>query len=177
MKLFFMRHGEAEFNLTHIHNYIPKNINGLTAHGKEQVNGSSKILKKYRFDAVFVSELKRARESAAIACKGIRVKVIIDPRINERNSGMEGKNEKEYLKIMHDDFFHKKLPGGESFQEEKSRLLKFLNSLKNKKFNRVLIVSHQEPIQIMIGLIDNLSDEEMVKRKIKNAEIVIRELN
>lgn len=177
MKLYFIRHGEAEFNLTHIHNYIPKNINHLTARGIKQAKESSIVLKTITFDAVFVSELMRARETAGILCMSRKIKRTIEPRINERRSGMEGKSEEEYLKLVQKDFFYKKLPGGESFQEEKLRLLDFLQSLKNKKYRNVLIVSHQEPIQIMLGILDGLSDEEMVKRILKNAEIVVRKLH
>ena len=64
-ELWLVRHGETEWSLNGKHTSrtdIP-----LTEHGRERAVELRDYLKGTKFDAVFVSPMKRARETCAIA--------------------------------------------------------------------------------------------------------------
>jgi broad specificity phosphatase PhoE len=59
-----------------------------------------------------------------------------------------------------------------SFEDRRKLIFDFLDELKKKKYKKVLIVTHDHTIQVMFGYFYGLSNEEMVKHKTKNCEIV-----
>ena len=65
MKLFLIRHGESENNFNKLYSgqCNPK----LTELGKRQAESIRPILEKVDFDAVYSSDLVRARETCGIA--------------------------------------------------------------------------------------------------------------
>jgi len=42
-------------------------------------------------------------------------------------------------------------PNGESFNQMKSRVLKFIKSLENKNYKKVLVVSHEGPVRAILS--------------------------
>ncbi len=172
MKAYFMRHGQTNYNVKDICSYkITKKVH-LTKLGKEQVEKIAEKLKKEDLVVIFVSQLWRTRESAEIINKYHNVKIIEDKRINDRKTGFDERPHSEYLKAIEKDKFNIKLKGGESFQEEKARVFSFLYDLKKMKYERVLVVTHEEPIKIINGYFNNLSDGKMLELKVPNAYLI-----
>lgn len=167
-----MRHGESEYNPEHRINFDPKTEVNLTAKGKKQILASAKELKGFRFDVVFASELLRTQESAILFCKGRDLKIQVDKRLNELKSGMEGEISTIYDKLRSEsgDITRFKLKGFESFLDAKKRVLDFLEELKKKKYARVMVVTHEAIVQSARAIFGELSDEDALLTKVKNAQ-------
>jgi len=176
MDVYLIRHGQTNYNLRLVINEDPKKPVFLNALGKEQAKQAAEEVKSIHFDAIFSSEFPRAKQTAAIINKYHRLPVKIDTRLNESRSGFEGRNLREFLEYIGEDIFTKKPPHGESFQEVKTRLLSFIQDIRNSDYEKVLLVSHAEPLQIINGYFMQLSDRESYAIQIDNCQIIRHKL-
>ena len=181
MKLYVVRHGQSIYNTQGKLNDVPPgDYNGLTELGQAQAKTTAHELKGVEFDALFVSEFARTKETARIINEHHKLLPVIEPRINERKMGSEGKMFHEYLHQIKDDPFNITLPGGESFQDIKQRIANFLEELKTRDYENVLIVTHGQPVHVMYGYFNKLTDVEMYKNDkddtIKNASVHVFDL-
>lgn len=88
MRIFFVRHGQSESNLKKVmagHKDVL-----LTDKGREQALETAKKLKDYDIDIMFVSPLKRARETAEIinSIRENKIPMIIKEELTEVNYGI-----------------------------------------------------------------------------------------
>jgi len=171
MIFFFVRHGETNYNVDGLANDNPAKNVYLTPRGIEQAKVVADKLKYKKFEIIFVSELNRTMETAAIINQCHNAPIRVDQRINDRKTGFDGKPVKEFYKAMEKDIFNTKINDGESFQEEKERLHSFINDLKKLSHDSVLIVTHGEPLKIIHGYFENLTDSQMYEKRFDNAEI------
>ena len=168
MKIFFVGHGETEWNalgLIQGQADIPLNSNG-----RKQARFLGQQLSKVYFDYIISSPLSRAIETAEIICKNSR-EIYIDDLLKEISYGIcEGQNLKEIhmetcceLHSFFSDPKHYQPPeGGESISELKERARIFLQKLifqKNDN-NNILVSTHGAYIRSIIGVINHLSDAE-----------------
>lgn len=172
MKAYFIRHGQTNYNVLDLCNDDPNKDAHLTELGKQQAGIVREKIKGIKLDAVIISELPRTKETASIITKNQQVKFIVEPRINDRKTGFEGKPVSDFLEALKPDIFNLKFNNGESFQEEKKRVFSFLEELKNYNFTNVLVVAHGEILQIINGYFNSLSDQEMWDIKIDNCRIL-----
>jgi broad specificity phosphatase PhoE len=97
------------------------------------------------FDAIFCSDLKRAVDSAALAF-GRNAPIIIDPRLRECNYGSFNGQPSSIVEPMQTQMITKAFPGGESYEDVKSRIKNFLDDVKMKyEGKRIAIVAHKAP--------------------------------
>ncbi len=88
IELWLMRHGETEWSLSGQH--TSRTDISLTEKGRERAEVLRDYLKETKFDAVFVSPMKRARETCAIA--GFADRAVVDDDLKEWDYGIyEGK--------------------------------------------------------------------------------------
>ncbi len=172
MKVYFVRHGQSNYNIKNICNSDPKKRVYLTGLGKRQIQDVRKRLRKEKIEVMFVSEFPRTRESANIVNKNRNVPIIIDKRINDRKTGFEGKSYFDFIKFIEKDPFRIKPKGGESFQEEKKRVFSFLGDLIKINYSVILVVAHEEIIKIVKGYFDRLSEEEMWGVRVENGQVM-----
>lgn len=172
MKVYFMRHGESEYNVVRRINFDPKREVGLTVKGKDQVKKSASELHDIRFDAIYASQFPRTQESAKIMAEGRRKKVKTDKRLNELKTGFEGESVEEYYKAREgvESLSEFKVKGYESFLDAKKRVYGFLQELRKKKYARVLVVAHEAIVQSARALFNELNDEEAFATPVKNAQ-------
>jgi alpha-ribazole phosphatase len=172
MKIYFMRHGQSEYNLTNKINCSSKVEANLTLKGKDQAQMAAEKLSDLRFDAIYVSEFTRTQETAAIIAKGRRIKIKVDKRLNELNTGFEGEDAEEYNEARKDsgDILNFKIAGKESFLELKKRVLNFLNDLKKTNHARILVVTHEPVVKAARAIFGELGDEASLLTPIKNAQ-------
>lgn len=147
MKITLIRHGES---IANVGNYIsddPRKPVGLTEKGRAQATLCALRLRDESFTHAYVSEFPRAQETAAILLSHHACTLNIDPRLNERKSGMDGLPVHLFNDPLRLDPLNYKTPHGESFMEQMARVRSFLDELAIRHPDgRILAVSHENPI-------------------------------
>ncbi|MBT4435391.1 2,3-diphosphoglycerate-dependent phosphoglycerate mutase [bacterium] len=106
-KLVLLRHGESQWNLEN--RFTGWTDVGLTLKGKNEAKASGKILKtnNFKFDRVYISLLKRARDTMELCLKEMSLKNIniqSSWRLNERHYGdLQGLNKLQTAKKYGDE--------------------------------------------------------------------------
>lgn len=96
--IYIVRHGESQDNANGI--LAGHTDNELTENGKNQARERAEDFKDIKFDAVFSSDLARARQTAEIAKVNKELVVNTKEIIRERYFGeFEGKSVDEYIKL------------------------------------------------------------------------------
>ena len=156
-KILIVRHGKTEYNSS-------RKFCGITdidmiPFGYRQIERVRDRLAKEKIDAVFCSDLKRARVSAEIITQGRKLKIEAVPELREMNYG---RCEKLAWDEISKDFpdvsqgmiarsLELNFPEGESLQELGSRIKKFAAVL--KKFppeQTILVVGHSGPLGALV---------------------------
>ncbi len=157
--LYFVRHGEAAYNLLDRVNSHPDVRNDLTVTGREQAACCRSALASVAIEVIYCSEFPRARQTAEIINQGGGVPIVVDRRINETGAfAFEGLPCSAWHRAQVPDRLNAVVPGCESFAEMKSRLQRFLERLREIPQQRILIVSHEEPIQVLLGMLEDVPD-------------------
>ena len=169
MKVYIARHGQVLHNLLEQYN---TNNEDLTPLGITQAEELKEKIKEYNFDIVISSPLLRALHTANI----INVKkkeIIIDERLKERDCGnLSGKplnitNREEYWNY----YTNIQYGTAENIVPFFERIYEFLNELKKKDYNSVLIVAHSGVSKAFSGYFEGIQDGKFLKRGLKNCEI------
>ncbi|MFP4329083.1 MAG: histidine phosphatase family protein [Spirochaetaceae bacterium] len=162
-ELCLIRHGETDWNLkglTQGATDIP-----LNALGREQARITGSYIRQERWDAVYSSDLSRARETATIIAAALRehpgaaasLEVALEPRLRERGFGeAEGLDVVERKSRYRDS---ESIPGSESWENVRLRGLAVLEELAERHRNeRVLVVSHGG---LIISVLSELSSGKL----------------
>ena len=175
--LYFVRHGEADYNLLDRVNCRPDVRNNLTITGKEQAACCSKELAHVDVEIIYCSQFPRTRQTAELLNQRFAVAIVEDCLINETGAfAFEGKPTSAWHKAQVPDRLTAEVPGCESFQEMKQRLVIFLEKLKNVPEKQIVVVSHEEPIQVMVGLLENVPDASSIQRPISHCYPIVIEI-
>ena len=148
-KIFMMRHGEAEHNVSNTISGSNDTPSHLTEKGKEEAKEAAAQLKDKNIDVVIASPLFRTQETAEIITEELGLDasmVISDERIVETQTGLEGKPISEYRSCFENNLekFTKACDGGETLIEMKNRVGDFLYEIhETHKDKNVLIVGHE----------------------------------
>lgn len=170
MKIYFVRHGETDWNKE-------RKIQGqvdipLNEFGRHLARETAKGLRDVLFDVCFTSPLGRARETAEIILQGRDVPILEDKRILEMNFGVlegkccskEGWDVPDSFQMFFDDPVHYQAPeGGEDFQAVRERTGDFLNWLfaqEQYRDSTVLVTTHGAA---MAGLLNNLKKKPLAE--------------
>lgn len=155
MKIYLVRHGQTIENARKI--LMGHRPGHLTRQGIRQAKLLGQQLDGQKFDTIYCSDLKRAKDTLKIILKYIPKTPIIYTRdLRETNLGAwQGKMwGKLSFKDLPGNFMTKKPPGGESLQDLQNRISKFLNSIKKKHpNNKILIISHNAAIRMFLAII------------------------
>jgi broad specificity phosphatase PhoE len=102
---------------------------------------------------LYVSRLQRAQETAAIVNTRHCAQLHVDARLDDRRSGFEGLPVETYLQAMQaaPAPFDWAAPGGESYRQLVARSQAFLADLRGSGLETVLVVTHHEVLQALIG--------------------------
>ena len=167
--VFFVRHGEADYNLLDRVNCHPHVANNLTVTGREQAACCAASLSRSVVEVIYCSEFPRAQQTAEIINRHFNAPVVTDSLINETGAfAFEGKPCRFWHEAQIPDRFTATVEGCESFADMKNRLALFLDKLRGIPVGHILVVSHEEPIQLMTGLIEGLPDEDAKSRPISH---------
>jgi alpha-ribazole phosphatase len=125
----------------------------LSELGRMQAKEAGKRLAKEQFDAIYVSPLSRAKETASILCTEAALdfdSVLYDERLQEMDFGeFEGYSYEQLsferpdlAKRMESDWLNCVFEGGESPAMFAQRVRDFFESLKKSEHRRVLVIAH-----------------------------------
>ena len=155
-RLLLVRHGETEFNsVGRIQGHTDID---LSHKGRHQVELLADYLADEPIDVIYSSDLRRAARSAEIIAAPHRKSIIKRPELREINYGkIQGLTLPEVEKQFPDVaklWFTRPLslqfPGGESVDQLRARVARFLSELKPEPEQTVLIVAHGGPLRFAI---------------------------
>ena len=168
MKIIFIRHGESEANIAGCINDDPAKPVHLTELGRAQAESLASSLHSEPFTLAYASEFPRAMETAAILLRHHACQLIIDSRLNERRSGMDGLPVDTFNDLVRRDPLRIKPEKGESFLEQMERLRSFLDEIAGRQPEAVVLaVSHENPILAALALSDE-DPEKVVRGSLAN---------
>lgn len=147
--IILVRHGETDWN-------VARRVQGqsdrpLTERGRSQAHALAEALAGERLDAVYASDLSRARHTAEAVAAPRGLEVRTDPRLREKHFGTwEGLTDSEVLAR----FPHAR-PGhwgdGETPDEVVNRVLESLRAIAaTHPGERVLVVTHGGPLRAVL---------------------------
>lgn len=170
-EIYVIRHVQAEGNL---YRHLQGQWDGdVTRHGVEQMERLAERLRGIPFDAVYSSDLRRARFTALAVTRGRDIPLITDRRLREINIGpWEGRpfanalwETPELFETFLNDPEHFALEGAETYAQVRARALEALEDIAAANPGRTLAVtSHGITIRCLLtGLLGvPLSDTETV---------------
>lgn len=132
----------------------------MSEKGREQARLIAERLKNEKVEAIYCSDLKRAKETAEEIAKFHKLKVIVDKRLKEFDFGDftprvnkfefwpdYKKKESERLGILH---WEVKTPNGESEWDHVLRIRSFLEDIKKHKGD-IVVVAHGGTNKVFFG--------------------------
>ena len=190
--VYFVRHGESTSNERNI--FAGVLDVELTAFGKMQARQAGYDIKKkgVTFDAIYVSHLKRARQTCDIALavsgalKAPDIEPQIDHRISEKSFGIFAQRNKNLLRLaLGYEGFEKLLhshnetpPSGESIQQVYDRVAQFYEHEIVPRLERgenVLVVCHQYVLEPLALYLSGLPATDYHHLKLPNGKALSRE--
>ena len=173
MKVYIVRHGEVLHNALKIYNNENEDLN---ENGVKQAEELKYKIKDLEFDVIISSPLIRAKHTAEIININNK-EIIIDNRLEERNPGslsgqpLEVTNREEYWN------YNTEIQYGtsENIKDFVKRVYDFLDELKNKDYENVLIVTHSGVSKAFSGYFEGIQDGKFLNRGLKNCEIKMYE--
>ena len=159
-EFYVLRHGQSEANVQGLivsapDLGVPKF--GLTDDGQRQVKAvlESERNQFAKISLVYASDFRRARETAELVGAACNVPVSLASQLRERDFGQwEGRNDSHYKTVWRadaEDGLHK-MWNVESVVEVAERMSGFVEKLdQSHRDERILLVSHGDPLQILIA--------------------------
>ena len=169
-RYFIFRHGHSEVQVEKAAGRTVKDKNcGLTIEGREEVSASAQKLKKEGVDLIVASDTERAKETAEIASRIIKTKIIFDKRLREFNTGgLDSQSTEKILDYLcsQDDPTTAILPNGESLSDVQKRAYRCLADLDKKYKNQTLvIISHEFPLMLLEWTLKGMELEDIIEKR------------
>ena len=165
IKLILIRHGESEGNVDR--KFCGFQDVKLTEKGIWQAKRLAQRLREVKMDAVYCSDLLRARQTAEIVFRNRGIDIIMCPGLKEMNFGVwEGYTFEEVKsKFGYGEYFHSWpenidikaiIPQGESIIKLNERAMKALNEILDKHKTKendesIAIVCHGGTIRVILS--------------------------
>ncbi|MDB5162331.1 MAG: phosphoglycerate mutase [Candidatus Saccharibacteria bacterium] len=169
MKLILVRHAQTNYNLHHLMNSDPSVDVHLTELGTRQARKLAHDLKDSNYDVVYISELSRTKETADIINEQHGKAVIVDGRLNDNKSGFENQTVQVWYDALDasDDKFNARFNEGESYNDIFERVSRFMEDLKTKDYDTVLMVTHRLITQMIYVYLEHRSLEHLEDFEVK----------
>jgi probable phosphoglycerate mutase len=167
-----MRHGQTNYNLLGLCNDDPSNDVYLTETGIQQAEATAKRLAEIPLSRIYVSELKRTRQTAEAVNRYHDAPIITSAYLNDIKSGFNGKPVNEYFAATGHDRYNITPSGGESVKDFQTRVLKFLYELKPINDQNILVVTHEEAMRVFYAHFNNLDPHAMLDLEFGNCELI-----
>lgn len=159
LKLYFLRHGQTAYSTTGGYCGTPENDPGLTPEGILMAKEFAEAYAHHPWQAVYVSPLQRARQTAQPLCDRLGMEMNIRSGLREVAYGeWEGLHPKEVYQRDHDLYMQwltdpawNSPPGGERGIDIARRGNRVLEEIEDRfDDGNVLLVSHKATIRILL---------------------------
>lgn len=162
MKLYIARHGRTNYNDLDLCNADPTVDVHLTPLGVKQAQALAEKLKQAPLERIFVSQLRRTLQTAEIVNTFHGATIETSALLNDNRSGYEGKPAQLLREALDaaDNKWTAHFNEGESIEDMKTRVAQFLNELKTKQYDTVLIITSGWIIKAIVAIIQDISNEE-----------------
>ena len=176
MKLYLMRHGRSEYNDLGLCNDDPARPVRLTGEGVRQAEAAAERLRDTPIERIVTSELPRTRQTGEIVNRRHHVPMESHPALNDIRSGFDGEPVADYFAATAHDPLHARANGGESLLDHKARVLAFLEWLKERPEQALLVVAHEETLRVFKAHFAAIADERLRDLHFVNCEVLEYEL-
>lgn len=165
MKILLARHAQTNYNVLKLANADPAVDVHLSEEGIRQAETLARLLENTSYDVVYISELPRTRETADIINRYQGKELIVDKRINENRHGFEGEAVEVFVDALNNakDPWNAKFNDGESLNEAANRVFSFVEELKTKPYESVLIVTHGYITKVLFSYFEAKTSEEAIE--------------
>jgi len=171
-RFYFVRHGETILNAQHIRQ---GEEGSLSENGRRQAERVGEVLRPMSIDSIISSTYPRARETAEILKKYLKVHIFYSPLFTERRnpSAIIGKptSDPDVIRIVdqmdlayHEDTY--RFSDEENFADVKKRARKCLNILARQGARETVVVTHHHFLKILIAYLlyrERLHAKDFVK--------------
>ncbi len=178
MRVTLVRHAEVEER--YINCYNGHNDIALSKNGEAQAREAAKKLDKMEFDAVFCSDLRRAKETLqhSVHAKDANYTDRLREKSWGRHEGLSfdeiiAQGEIEYKEFLQWIDSLDGEPRKEYVKRVEEFFLGFLPSLEKEN---ILVVTHAGVIRVLLSIIKNITLEEAFSIKIQNCSLTEIEL-
>lgn len=188
MRLYFVRHGESEANVTRQFSNKDDDIHPLTARGIEQAEALAEKLRDVPLVELYASPMLRARQTAEILNAPHSLPIQITTALREHDAGdLEGRMDADawnaYTKLFEQWMAARdldaRMPNGESFNEMRARFVPFISNIVTKYENKdthILLVGHAGIFHSMLPLIfANVGYTFAYRHILENTGLVVAE--
>ncbi|MFW2372713.1 MAG: histidine phosphatase family protein [Gammaproteobacteria bacterium] len=172
MQVYFMRHGQTNFNILKLCNDKPSPDVHLTETGKQQAQVLAEKFKSIDIQRIITSELPRTRETANIVNQYHHAPIDSHPGINDIRSGFDGQPVVDYQQAIAADPLHLSINHGESLLDHKTRVIAFLHWLQQQSESSILVVAHEETLRVIAAYTQQLDDDTMIHLAFDNCEFL-----
>ncbi len=164
--LYFIRHGQTEWNA--IHRMQGQMNSDLNALGRSQADRNGRLLVSLGVDAIFASPLDRTRQTAEIINRYLSLPVTYDDRIMEWDCGdwsgflyaeVQKKWPQEWQAHQADRFNYRG-PNCENYHDMIARSRPFIDEILAQPDRRIAVVSHGLIGKVMVSVLLGLSEAE-----------------
>ncbi len=158
-QLYFVRHGQTEWNAAHrVQGQWNSDLNKL---GRAQAEINGQLLSDLNIEALFASPLDRTRQTAEIINRHLELPITFDERIKEWDCGdWSGylydevrKKWSEEWQAYQADRFNYRGPNCENVPDMMERARPFLDEILAHPANTIAIVSHGMIGKIMVSML------------------------
>ena len=184
-KLVLVRHGESEWNLAG--KWTGWTNVSITEKGAADAQKMGELLKNIKFDEVFISELKRTKETAEnlLSTQGqIDLKLNPESALNERDYGdYTGMNKWEIKEKLGEEKFNairrkydEPIPNGETLHDVFNRTVPWYREKIVPKLlagENILFVAHGNSLRALIKYLDDISDADIANTEMIFGTILI----
>ncbi|MGH7798508.1 MAG: histidine phosphatase family protein [Candidatus Binatia bacterium] len=162
MQVLLVRHGATDWNLQG--RCQGSSDRDLSEAGLRQAEQISALFSQEKIHVIYSSNLRRARQTAAVISRPHDLPVLIEDGVRELDHGeLEGLTFNE-IKTQHGEFLARwrsepadiRVPGGERLADVAERAWNGLNEIvkRHRQAERILVVSHNFPI---LGIVCRIS--------------------
>ena len=174
MKLIATRHAETNYNVIDLVNYDPTVDVHLTEKGIKQAEELAEQLKDFQFDAVYISRLRRTRQTAEIINRYHQQELIVSELLDDTRNGFEGRpySEAKGWRDAQPDPVTARYQGKyEAVADMTTRVREFLDFLKqhHQDHETILIVTSSHLIKQLRMLNGEITMEQLLNAPAKHA--------